>query len=64
MPPRSHRYRRLAADLQQRGNGVPAIVYALLMNDILLVYLKLLPKYSGRAVSDSPEQLYLHYENS
>lgn len=32
--------------------AVPAIVYALLMNVILLVYLKLLPKYSGRAVSD------------
>lgn len=32
--------------------AVPAIVYALLMNVILLVYLKLLPKYSGGAVSD------------
>ena len=32
--------------------AVPAIVYALLMNVILLVYLKLLPKYSGGTVAD------------
>lgn len=32
--------------------AIPAIVYALLMNVILLVYLKLLPKYSGETVAD------------
>ena len=32
--------------------AVPAIVYALLMNVILLAYLKLLPKYSGGTVAD------------
>ena len=31
--------------------AIPAIVYALLMNVILLAYLKLLPKYSGEAAS-------------
>ena len=32
--------------------AIPAIVYALLMNVILLAYLKLLPKYSGETASD------------
>ena len=32
--------------------AIPAIVYALLMNVILLVYLKLLPKYSGETAAD------------
>ena len=32
--------------------AITAIVYALLMNVILLVYLKLLPKYSGETVAD------------
>ena len=32
--------------------AVPAIVYALVMNVVLLAYLKLLPKYSGETVAD------------
>ena len=43
--------------------AIPAIVYALLMNVILLVYLKLLPKYSGEtAARISSDRLYLPYE--
>ena len=32
--------------------AVPAIVYSLVMNVVLLAYLKLLPKYSGETVAD------------
>ena len=48
-----HRHRRLAADLRQRGRWpLRPSSTPLLMNVILLVYLKLLPKYSGETAAD------------